>query len=99
MAACKVVAAGNRTVLQPENQGGSYIEDVRSKRRKRLFERNGVFVLPCWVVEGDSPETTGASGRVAPKRPTGLPVSPVTTVTSAQASGPLLADESGPVPS
>ena len=43
--ACKVVAAGNRLVLQPENQGGSFIEDARSKRRKRIFERNGVYVL------------------------------------------------------
>ena len=40
VAACKVVAAGNRIVMQPENQGGSFIEDVRSKRRKRIFERN-----------------------------------------------------------
>ena len=41
VAACKVVAAGNRIVLQPENnQGDSFIEDVRSKRRKRIFERN-----------------------------------------------------------
>ena len=39
VAACKVVAAGNRIVLQPENQGGSFIEDVRSKRRKRIFDR------------------------------------------------------------
>ena len=36
VAACKMVAAGNRIVLQPENQGGSFIEDVRSKRRKRV---------------------------------------------------------------
>ena len=51
VAAWKVVAAGNRIVLQPENQGGSFIEDVRSKRRKRVYERNGVYVLPCWLVK------------------------------------------------
>ena len=51
VAACNVVAAGSRIVLQHENQGGSFIEDVRSKRRKRIFERNGVYVLPCWVVK------------------------------------------------
>ena len=51
VAACKVVAAGNRIVMQPENQGGSFIEDVRPKRRKRIFERSGVYVLPCWVVK------------------------------------------------
>ena len=54
VAACKVVAAGNRIVLQPENQGFSFIEDVRSKRSKQIFERNGVFVLPCWVVKQTS---------------------------------------------
>ena len=36
--ACKVVATGNRIALQPENQGGSFIEDVQSKRRKRIFD-------------------------------------------------------------
>ena len=40
-----LVAACNRIVLEPENQGGSFIEDVRSKRRRRIFERSGVFVL------------------------------------------------------
>ena len=54
VAACKVVAAGNRIVLQPENQDGSIIEDVRSKRRKLIFERSGVFVLPCWVAKQTS---------------------------------------------
>ena len=54
VAACKVVAAGNRIVLRPENQFGSFIEDVRSKRRKRIFERNGVNVLPCWIVKQNS---------------------------------------------
>ena len=38
-------------MLQPQSQGGSFSEDVHSKRRKRIFERNGVFVLPCWVVK------------------------------------------------
>ena len=54
VAACKVVVAGNRIVLQPENQGGSFTEDVRSKRRKRIYERNGVYVLPCWLVKQNS---------------------------------------------
>ena len=50
VAACKVVAAGDQVVLQPEKQGGSFTEDVRSKRRKRILERNGV----CWVVKQNS---------------------------------------------
>ena len=44
VAACKVVAAGNR-IVQPENQGVSFSEDVRPKGRKRIYERNGVYVL------------------------------------------------------
>ena len=39
-------------------------------------------------------ETTGASGRVAPKRPARLPVSPVT---GAEEIGPVRTDGSGPV--
>ena len=54
VAACKVVAAGNRIVLQPENQGGSSIEDVLSKRRKRMYERTGVYVFLCWLVKQKS---------------------------------------------
>ena len=34
--ACKVVSAGNRIVLQHRNQGGSFIEDVRSKQETNL---------------------------------------------------------------
>ena len=45
VAACKVVAAGNRIVLWSENQVVSFIEDVRSKRRKRIFR---------WVVKQNS---------------------------------------------
>ena len=66
-------------MMQPESQGGSFIEDVNSKRRKRIFERNGVYVLPCWVVKVTSQKTVGASGRSVPKRQAGLPVSPFTS--------------------
>ena len=54
VAACKVVAAGSRIVMQPESHGGSFIEDVGTKRKKRIFERNGVYVLPRWVVKQTS---------------------------------------------
>ena len=43
---------------------------TRSKRRKRIYERNGVHVLPCCLVKLHSLE------RLAPLA--GLPVSPVT---------------------
>ena len=93
VATSRVVAAGNRIVLQPEDQGGSYIEDVRSKRRKRIFERNGVYVLPCSVVKGNSQKRLAPLDE-SPKRPAGLPASPVT---SAEESGPARADGYGPV--
>ena len=70
VAACKV--AVGRIVMQPENQVGSFIEDVRSKRRKRIFERNGVFVAPVLGRQTEFTEAVGAYGQVVPKRPAGL---------------------------
>ena len=101
VAACKVVAAGNRIVLQPENKGGSCIEDVRSKRRKRIFERNGVSRAPVLGRQTGLTEAVGAFGRVVPKRPAGLPVSPVTNSetnmdASVEESGHVRVEEFGP---
>ena len=62
-AACKVFAADNRVVMHPEDQGGSSIEDVRSKRRIRIVERIGVFVLPCCVVKQNSQKRRSSSSR------------------------------------
>ena len=45
VAASKIVAAGNRVVLQPESEGGSYIQSLSTKKRKKMYERNGVVVL------------------------------------------------------
>ena len=66
VASCKVGAAGNRIVMQPEKQGGSFIEDVRSKRRKRIFERNGAYVLPCCVVKQNSQKRVSALVKSCP---------------------------------
>ena len=42
LAACKVVVAGNRTVLQPEDRAGSSIKDVREAEICRnVWHRNG----------------------------------------------------------
>ena len=87
VAARKVVAVGNRIVLQPENQGGSFIEDVRSKRRKRIFERNGGIRAPVLGRQTEFTETFGNLGQVVPKRPTAhLDV-------NAEESAPVRADE------
>ena len=59
VAACKVVAAGSRTMLQPESQGGSFIEDVRSKRQKTNKWSVCTSVL---AREAESTQAFGASG-------------------------------------
>ncbi len=43
--------AGNRVVHQPESYGLSYIESLTTGRKKRIYERNGIYVLPAWVVK------------------------------------------------
>ena len=78
VAACKVVATGNRIVLQPESQGGSFIEDVRPKRRKRIYDRNGVYAPPVLPREAKPSKAFGTSGQVVPKRSAGSSVRPVT---------------------
>ena len=37
-------------------RGTTVWEDARSKRWKRMYERNGVYVLPCWLVKQNSPK-------------------------------------------
>ena len=63
--------------------------------------RNGVYVLPCWVVKQNSSEAVGAPGQVVPKRPAGSSVSPITRSetnlgVNVEQSGPVRADEFGP---
>ena len=89
-------------MLQPENQGGSFIEEGRSKRQKRVFERNGVYVLPCWVVKQTSQKRLAPLKKAYPNDRHALPVSPVTSAeanvdASVEESGPVRSDESGSV--
>ena len=92
VAACKDVAADNRIVPQPESQGGSFIEDESSKRKKRIFERSGVHGLPCWVVKQNTQKRL-ALGQVVPKRAAGLSVSPITR---SETNLDVSVEESGP---
>ena len=62
VAACKVVAAGNRIVLQPQNQGGSFIEDVRSKRRKRILRAEWSVRTPVLAREAKLSKAFCTSG-------------------------------------
>ena len=45
-----VLKKGYRVVFDAEESGGSYIEHKETGEWFRLYERNGVFVLPSWVV-------------------------------------------------
>ena len=60
VAVSKIVAAGNKVVFAPEAKGGSYIECLNTKKKMKVFERNGVYVLPSWVSQGK------ANGMLAP---------------------------------
>ena len=60
VAVSKIVAAGNKVVFQLEGSGGSYIESLATGKRKKVYEKNGVYVLPSWVVESK------AGGTLAP---------------------------------
>ena len=46
LSASKAVAAGNTIVLQPYRYGGSYMQGLTTKSRKKFYERNGVYALP-----------------------------------------------------
>ena len=53
-----MVKAKNRVVFQPEEYGGCYIEKLSKGKQplkpkgqaKKVFERNGVYELPSWIV-------------------------------------------------
>ena len=45
----RMVARGHRVVFDAESNGGSYIQNTHSGKRLRIYERNGVYVVPSWV--------------------------------------------------
>ena len=53
-----MVKAKNRVVFQPAEYGGCYIEKLSKGKQplkpkgpaKKVFERNGVYELPSWIV-------------------------------------------------
>ena len=44
----QVVDKGSWVVFRPESEGGSYLW-TPDGTKKKLFCRNGVYVLPCWI--------------------------------------------------
>ena len=66
--------------MQPESRGGSFIEDVGTNRRKRIFERTKWSVrAPVLGRQANFTKAVAVSGRSVPKRQAGLPVSQVTS--------------------
>ena len=49
VSAVKIVEAQHRITMQPEDWGPSTIENLNTGSVKRIFARNGVFVLPAWI--------------------------------------------------
>ena len=73
VAASKVVNAGNRVVLQQERHGGSYIENLKTSRRKKIYEKNGVYVLPSWIVSKPTSKTMAPLDQSCPNERQGNP--------------------------
>ena len=46
----QMVQAGHRVVFDSEANGGAYIEDRANNCWHKVYERDGVYVLPTWVV-------------------------------------------------
>ena len=44
----KIAKQGHSVLFQPEDQGGSFVK-LSTGETKRLHERNGVYLLLCWV--------------------------------------------------
>ena len=65
------------------------------KAQERIFERHGVYVLPCWV-ENEFTEAVGTPGQVVPKRPADLPASPISRSDTNHAVNVERVDEFGP---
>jgi hypothetical protein len=45
----KAVAAGNRVIFAPDQQGGSFIENLASGEKTWLKAEGGMYTLKMWV--------------------------------------------------
>ena len=73
VAVSKIVAARNRVVFQPEDAGGSFIENLKTKTKKRVYEKHGVYVLPSWVVDKPAAEHLAPIDKACPNGRPGHP--------------------------
>ena len=62
--------------------------------RKRIYGRNGVYVLPCWLVKQNSQKRLALLDE---SYPNGRQIQPYVQSPGAEESGPVRADGSGPV--
>lgn len=51
VAVSKIVANNNGVRFDPEDKGGSYVLNLLTGRRTKVFQRNGTYVFPAWVTD------------------------------------------------
>ena len=49
ISASKLCNNGFSIILAPESEGGSWLKQLATGHKLRLFARNGVYVLPAWI--------------------------------------------------
>ena len=67
----RMVHANHRVVFDSEENGGSYILDRNANCKHKVYERNGVYILPVWLVtpKKQSCEQSESSGFTRPVPP------------------------------
>ena len=53
-AVSKMVRGGHRVWFDTEANGGSGIYSYETKKTMKIFEREGIYVLPAWIRSGTS---------------------------------------------
>ena len=94
VAASKIVAAGNRIVMQSASRG-SFVEVLGTKRRERIFKRSGACVVPCWVFRQTSQKRLAPLDELCPKDRQGYPITSAETRSGVRMDSPSESTEMG----
>ena len=62
----RCVSRGNYVWFAPEELGGSGIYNYPTGRMMKVWERDGVYVLPAWIADPDSEIQKASFQRQAP---------------------------------
>ena len=49
----KMVKAGNCVYLDTEQNGGCYVYNYKTGETMKIYEKNGIYVLPAWIKKPD----------------------------------------------